>query len=149
MQSAEIMRPEQLAGALDARLAAVWRLLLRGADRPLSRTATSVLALLRDRGPQRITTLAEAESVAQPTMTTLVARIEREGYVSRSADPDDGRAALIELTDAGRDVLARFGAERAALLAGPLAELGDDERARLDAALPALDALIQTLKEQS
>src|SRR4051794_17169786 len=62
MQSAEITRAGELAGALDERLAAVWRLLLRHSNRTLSRTAISVLALLRDRGPQRITTLAAAES---------------------------------------------------------------------------------------
>ena len=148
MQSAKVMRADELAGALDERLAAVWRLLLRRSNRTLSRTAISVLALLRDRGPQRITTLAAAESVAQPTMTTLVGRLEREGYVSRHPDPDDGRAALIELTPEGREVLDRLGAERAALLEGLLGDLDDDARERLDAALPALDALIQNLKEQ-
>jgi DNA-binding MarR family transcriptional regulator len=148
MQSAEIMRAGELAGALDERLTAVFRLLLRRSNRTLSRTAISVLALLRDRGPQRVTTLAAAEAIAQPTMTTLVARLEREGYVTRHADPDDGRAALIELTAEGRKVLGRMSAERAALLEAPLAELDDESRARLGDALPALDALIRNLKEQ-
>jgi DNA-binding MarR family transcriptional regulator len=146
MQSAETVSSDRLAGALDERLAAVWRFLVRGSTERLSRTSTSVLALLRDRGPQRITALAVAERIAQPSMTALVARLERDGYVTRSADPDDGRAALIALTDGGRDVLARFRSERAALLEEHLAGLGDDERARLEAALPALDALIDNLK---
>jgi DNA-binding MarR family transcriptional regulator len=146
MQSVETAGSDRLAGALDERLAAVWRYLMRGSTQRLSRTSTSVLALLRDRGPQRITALAVTERVAQPSMTALVARLERDGYVTRSADPADGRAALIELTDAGRDVLARLRSERAALLDEQLAGLGDDDRARLEAALPALDALIDNLK---
>src|SRR3954468_14723177 len=132
MQSAEIMPANELAGPLDERLTAVWRLLLRRSNRTLSRTAISVLALLRDRGPQRVTALAAAEAVAQPTMTTLVGRLEREGYVARHADPDDGRAALIELTPDGREVLDRLGAERSALLEGLLDDLDDDARERLD-----------------
>jgi DNA-binding MarR family transcriptional regulator len=139
-------RDAALAAALDARLIAVYRLLLRGSSRSLSRTAIAVLALLRDRGPQRITALAAAESVAQPTMTTLVARLEGEGYLTRTPDPGDGRASLIAVTDAGLEQLERFREARAALLAGPLGELDADDRKRLDAALPALDALIQNLQ---
>src|SRR3954453_16897064 len=138
----------QLAAELDTRLAAIWRPLLRQSSRDLSRTAISVLALLRDRGPQRITALAEAEAIAQPTMTTLVNRLERDGHVTRSADPADGRAALIEITDPGREALERLGEQRTQLLAEPLAALDPEERAALEAALPALDQLIQNLKEQ-
>src|SRR3954468_10590824 len=106
----------QLAEDLDTRLAAVWRHLVRNANREVSRTSISVLGRLRDHGPQRITALADAEAVAQPSMTTLIGRLERDGHVSRTADPADGRAALIALTDEGREVLARFGAGRTALL---------------------------------
>jgi DNA-binding MarR family transcriptional regulator len=138
----------QLASDLDTRLATIWRTLLRQSPREVSRTAISVLSRLRDYGPQRITVLAEAESVAQPTMTTLVNRLERDGQVTRAADPEDGRAALIALTDEGRDVLERFGEQRTQLLAGPMEALDRDQRAALEAALPALDQLIQNLKEQ-
>src|SRR4051812_407588 len=102
----------QLADDLDTRLAAIWRTLLRQSSRDLSRTAISILALLRDRGPPRVTALAQAEAVAQPTMTTLVNRLERDGHVTRSADPADGRAALIELTRDGRQALERLGEQR-------------------------------------
>ena len=56
-----------LAGDLDARIVALWRTLGRVRRHELSRTAASVLATLRDGGPQRITALADAEVVAQPT----------------------------------------------------------------------------------
>jgi DNA-binding MarR family transcriptional regulator len=138
----------QLASDLDTRIAAIWRSLLRQSPREVSRTTISVLARLRDHGPQRITALADAESVAQPTMTTLVNRLERDGHVSRAADPDDGRAALIALSDEGRKLLERFGEQRTQLLSGPIGGLDRDQRAALEAALPALDQLIQNLKEQ-
>ena len=97
---------ENLAEALDLRLVALWHVIGR-VDRDLSRTAASVLATLRDNGPQRITALADAEAVAQPSMTTLVARLERDGLVAARARPDDARAVLVHLTDEGLERLTR------------------------------------------
>src|SRR5690348_14017948 len=90
---------------LDRRLASLWRVVGRGGYADLSRTATSVLAGLRDSGPQRVTALAEAEGVAQPSMTTLLGRLERRGLVERGPDPDDARAVRVAITDQGRDAL--------------------------------------------
>src|SRR3954447_3606280 len=132
---------EMLAAELEQRLARVWATVLRSSFRELSRTSISVLALLRDEGPRRITELAAAEAVAQPTMTTLVTRLERQRLVVRRPDPADARAVLVEVTDAGREALTRQRSERAAALAERLAVLDDDELVALRAALPALDHL--------
>src|SRR4051812_7815635 len=134
---------EMLAEALDARLAALWHVLGRRGKRELSRTAASVLATLRDLGPQRITALAESEAIAQPTVTTLVGRLERDGLVRRAPDPDDARAVRVHLTGEGRERLAHMRAARAEALEARLAALSGDERAALAAALPALDKLIE------
>src|SRR3954470_5071773 len=129
---------EKLAEALDARLSALWHVLGRRGKRELSRTAASVLATLRDSGPKRITALAESEAIAQPTVTTLVGRLERDGLARRAPDPDDARAVPVQLTDAGRERLAEMRAARAVLLEARLERLTDDERAVLAAALPVL-----------
>jgi DNA-binding MarR family transcriptional regulator len=128
---------------LDRRLASLWRTLGRGGYGDLSRTATSVLAALRDGGPQRVTTLAGAEGVAQPTMTTLIARLERRGLVARGSDPDDARAVRVAITDQGRERLEARRATRVADLADRLGALDAEERAALEAALPALDKLTE------
>src|SRR3954452_3668708 len=134
---------EKLAEALDRRLAAFWHILGRRGKRELSRTAASVLATLRDGGPKRITALAESEAIAQPTVTTLVGRLERDGLVQRAPDPDDARAVRVHLTNAGRARLDEMRAARAVLLDARLARLTDDERAVLAAALPVLDKLME------
>jgi DNA-binding MarR family transcriptional regulator len=56
-------------------------------------------------GPIRLTTLAAKEGVSQPSMTQLIQRLERQGLVARLADPDDGRAALIGITECGQKLL--------------------------------------------
>ena len=38
-------------------------------------------------------------------ITSRLDRLERRGYVKRSRSPDDRRGVLVELTDAGREVL--------------------------------------------
>jgi DNA-binding MarR family transcriptional regulator len=132
-----------LAGDLDARLIALWRQIGRVQRHELSRTAASLLATLRDRGPQRITALAEAEAVAQPTMTTLVGRLERAGLVERSADPVDARAVLVTITAEGLERLLAIREARAAAVEARLAALEPEERETLAAALPVLDKLIE------
>jgi DNA-binding MarR family transcriptional regulator len=139
--AAQAAAPEDLAVALEARIAAVFRLLLRRSYRELSRTATAVLAILRDTGPLRITDLAAAESVAQPTMTTLVVRLERDGLVERASDPADGRAVLVTITDEGIATLRRYSDARAEVLGARLATLGAADLEAIAAALPALDRL--------
>jgi DNA-binding MarR family transcriptional regulator len=132
-----------LADDLDAQLSALWRTLGRAAHGELSRTAASVLATLRDAGPQRITVLAEGEAVAQPSMTTLVSRLERNGLVERAADPADARAVLVCITDRGRERLDARRRARTARLEERLRALSPDERAALSAALPVLGKLTE------
>src|SRR5690242_14055322 len=102
----------ELAGALDARLAALWRTLGRGGYGGLSRTAAAVLSNLRHNGPQRIGDLAAAEAVAQPSMTSLVTRLESVALVQRVPDPEDARAVRVQLTPDGDTCLDEIRAGR-------------------------------------
>src|SRR4051794_26406385 len=133
-----------LGAELDARLLGLYRLVGRTSRRDMSRTAASVLATLRDAGPRRITELAASESLAQPSVTTLVARLERDGLVRRAADPADARAVRVHLEAEGRRRLEAMRAQRAAVLDERLATLSGEERVALAAVLPALDKLMET-----
>ena len=99
--------------------------------RGLAFTSVLVLTILDSEGPTRLTALATAEGVSQPSMSQLVQRLERQGLVIRVNDPDDGRAALIGITDAGRAVIA----ERQRALRGRLADLLSTLSAEDEAAL--------------
>jgi DNA-binding MarR family transcriptional regulator len=138
MQSAAV---PTLASELDARLIALWRTVGRLGYGGLSRTAASVLATLRDGGPQRVTALATAESIAQPSMTTLLSRLERDGLVERGPDPADARAVLATITAEGLERLTTIRAARAAIIEARLAELDPEDRNALAAAITALAKL--------
>jgi DNA-binding MarR family transcriptional regulator len=113
-------------------------------DRDLSLTSAATLATLNRRGPQRITTLAAAEGISQPSMTQLVQRLQARGLVARTPDPDDARATLVGITDAGRAAVRERRRESEGRLADLLAELPEADVAALATAvaavLPALRA---------
>lgn len=111
-------------------------------------TITTLDTLLTD-GPLRISDLAEHEALSQPGMTTLVNRLEAAGLAERVADPTDGRATLVRITDGGRAVLATRRADRTAALLAELDRLDDADRAALVAALPAVEQLITAKKKVS
>ncbi|MFT4135143.1 MarR family winged helix-turn-helix transcriptional regulator [Microbacterium sp.] len=108
----------------------------------MSTTASSVLARLRDSGPQRITVLARSEGVSQPALTQLADRLVTEGYAVRVSSPDDGRVVLVDVTAHGLAALEQRHHDRVARLDALVAGLGDDDRAALEAALPALERLV-------
>src|SRR4051812_28450339 len=132
-----------LASQLDRSLAQLTQVVRASAHRGRSLGALLVLRRLDDEGPQRITDLAVAELVAQPTMTVLVRRLESDGLVRKTRDAADARAVRVEITDAGRAELAEVRAARAEVMRSRLERLDDGARAALAAALPALDQLLK------
>ena len=107
----------------------------------MSLTSAATLATLDRSGPSRLTWLAGREGVTQPAMTQLIARLAEQGLIARGADPDDGRVVRVELTTAGRELLAARRAFRAERVSGLLATLSPAEREALMAALPAMNTL--------
>ena len=107
-----------------------------------------VLSMLDDAGPQRVTVLATAAGVSQPSMSQLVQRLEQQGLVTRVSDPDDGRAALIGITDAGKAHMA----DRLQALRGRSADLqatlsAEDEASltlAMHVALPIVERMIRS-----
>jgi DNA-binding MarR family transcriptional regulator len=81
----------------------------------------SALSVLVFGGPRSIGALARAEGVRLPTMSRLVATLERDGLVTRSPDPRDGRSSIVRATASGRRILRRGRERRVAELARRLA----------------------------
>jgi DNA-binding MarR family transcriptional regulator len=62
----------------------------------------SVLVPLFEEDGLRMGELARRALLSKQTMTEMVRRLERDGLLERRADPSDGRASLIFLTDRSR-----------------------------------------------
>ena len=118
------------------------RAVARRVEEPSAAGTWRALAALDELGPTRVSDLAEWQRVSQPTMTTLVRRLEQQGLVERRSDPHDGRASLISITDDGREQFRRFRAEALELTAPAWGRLDESDRATLARAADLLAALL-------
>jgi DNA-binding MarR family transcriptional regulator len=133
----------ELAARLRLVVARLGRTVRQHAAAGLTPSQLSALASVEEHDSIRISDLAGCESVGAPVMTRVVDSLEKLGYVGRVADPSDGRACLIELTDGGRAVLAELWSTRTAVLSKRLARLPRSQVDALAGALPALEALVR------
>jgi DNA-binding MarR family transcriptional regulator len=104
----------------------------------LSRTSASILKNLREHGPQRVTSLAAREQVAQPTMSVIIKRLGARGLVERGVDPEDRRATLVAITSLGLETLSERAQLRSRWFAARLAGLEGDDRRAVAAAVSKL-----------
>jgi DNA-binding MarR family transcriptional regulator len=63
--------------------------------------AYGLLTVIRKNGPIRLTELASCIGVGKPSVSRQIAFLESIGLVVKEADPLDGRAQTIRLTDEG------------------------------------------------
>jgi DNA-binding MarR family transcriptional regulator len=75
---------------------------------PLDRAAVALLRQIADSDPLRLGELAARLGVEASHVTRTVQQLERSGYVTRIPDPEDRRAQRIQLTQAGREAIARI-----------------------------------------
>ena len=134
-----------VAGELVPRAALVTRLLAREIVGQLSRPGIGVLNTLQ-RGPRRITELAELEGLAQPTMTQLVQQLERQGLVERGRRPEDGRVVVVSATAAGVAAYEGYRAQAVVALSRYLDCMSDEEIEALAEATEMLEHLISLLQ---
>ncbi len=119
---------------------------IRTAKGGLSQGLLSALATVERCGPLRFAELAAVETVSAPSITRIVADLEARGLVARTADPLDGRAALIAVTVKGSRAVSEARAARAEATSELLDALGSAELASVAAALPALESMVGPLK---
>jgi DNA-binding MarR family transcriptional regulator len=133
----------RLAEGLGAALVELSMLLRRAILPPqISLTQAWTLLILHQSGPQRVTSLAEAASVTQPTMSGCIIGMERLGWVRRDTGGTDRRVVTVCLTEDGEKVTRDLEDARTRTLLGDLDALPIEDRAALDAALPALRRII-------
>lgn len=102
----------------------------------------SALVTVEQYGPLRLSDLARRESVTAPTMSRVLTALDEQGLVVRNPDPDDARGIRIVLSERGAAALHDVRSTRTALVARRLDRLEPAQRRALEAAMPALEALL-------
>jgi DNA-binding MarR family transcriptional regulator len=118
---------------------------LRSTASPGHLTWSQEAALLRleTAGAQTISRLARAEGTRSQSMGAIVAALEAQGLVSRSADASDGRQSIISVSEAGRRALDAARTIKQDWLAEQLTrELDQSERDIVAKAVPILQRIM-------
>ncbi|MFC8450673.1 MarR family winged helix-turn-helix transcriptional regulator [Kitasatospora sp. NPDC057223] len=101
-----------------------------GAEHDLSLTQLRVLGIVRDRRP-RMSDLAAFLGLDKSTLSGLIDRAERRGLLARAPSPEDKRAVVVLITDAGRELNQRMYQEVREALAPATGRLGPQQRQQL------------------
>ncbi|MCC3313322.1 MarR family winged helix-turn-helix transcriptional regulator [Nocardia africana] len=137
---------EELAEAADLyfALGRITRLLRRSGDLgALSPGSASALGTLVRSGPMRLGDLAAAEHVTAPTMSRIVSGLEKYGYLERTADPADGRAQLLTVTEQAKSLVNGLTSARIQRFAAVLDDIDPHQRRTLGDALAVLVARLE------
>lgn len=106
----------------------------------------AVFMHLERHGASRSVDLAAAAGVTPQSMMKSVHELEDLGLVSRSADPADSRAKLIEFTPAGKRLIAQLSEATERVWRQYSAMVGEAE---LDGAMTTLRRLVQLCAEDA
>ncbi len=70
-------------------------------------TTSQVVTLMRiyEKGTTRIGALSREMRVSAPTITGVIDRLVRDGYLKRTHDKEDRRAVNVELTNRGKGIV--------------------------------------------
>ena len=137
----------ELAARMRLAIGRLHRRFSRRAVAGLTPSQLSVLVTVEQHGPLRLGDLAAREVITPPTVTRLVASLQDNALVERVTDPEDGRAALIEISDIGRSLLEEIRRERTAFIAQRIARLDPQKRAHVAEVVALLEELIDVPDE--
>lgn len=143
-------RSPKVAGVADRLHSAAIHLLRRVRKQDLATgegpARLSALSVLVFGGPMSPGQLAAAEQVKPPTMTRIVAGLERSGLAKRIPDPADARRVGIHATPEGTRLLQRGRRMRIEYLAKQLDGLSTEDLATVNEAVEILARVLQEWK---
>lgn len=120
------------------------RLRVRDRESGIGPAQLSALSVLVFGGARSLGELADAEQVRPPTMSRIVAGLERAGLVRRHAT-EDGRRVRLEASPKGTRILQEGRKRRVESLAKALRTLPQDDQQRLAEFTELLQQVIRNL----
>jgi DNA-binding MarR family transcriptional regulator len=120
------------------------RLRVRDRESGIGPAQLSALSVLVFGGPRSLSELADAEQVRPPTMSRIVAGLERAGLVRRRAT-EDARRVRLEATAKGTKILQEGRKRRVESLARALSSLPEKELQQLGESTTVLQQVFRNL----
>ena len=108
-------------------------------------SALMLLFPLRFMGPMRVTDLAEVKQADPSTISRQVAQLVKAGLARREADPGDGRASRLALTDAGLAACEQMHDARHALISEALSQWPSDRIATFAGLFEEFNSSVEAL----
>jgi len=136
----KFVKPQRIAGSAATEIAdrlhsaaihLLRRLRVQDRESGVGPAQLSALSVLVFGGPRSLSELADAEQVRPPTMSRIVASLERARLVRRHAT-EDGRRVRLAATAKGKKILWEGRKRRVESLAAALAPLTEEEIHSLD-----------------
>ena len=106
--------------------------------RPMLGRERLLVLIGKQEGGIRQKELLEKAHIGAPAMSELINKLEDDGYIVRTVDPEDRRATLLSLTEKGQARAAEVEDERAEKFKSAFASLSDEEKETLAAILDKL-----------
>jgi DNA-binding MarR family transcriptional regulator len=106
-------------------------------------TMTAALASIAKHGGPTHGELAAIERLAPPTITSLVDKLEKLGFVTREVDPADRRVTRVRITTTGVNQLDAVRSRRTSWLAEQLDGLNAADLRTLSRAASILDGVLE------
>lgn len=132
----------RLAKQLGLRIVRITQILTqRMQQEALTPSQATVLNLLLDGRPWRLSDLASAAGVRPPSMTELIARMERQGWLRKMDTAHDRRGVAVTITEEGRVIIQAVQRRQIDFIAQRLALLTDEDKQIIERALPVIDRL--------
>lgn len=98
---------------------------------PLTRVQWLLLRKLQRGGAATIGQLAAHLDVRASTMSQMLDRLERSGYITRAQDAEDARIRIVQLTETGRSIIRHTEDVWKEALTEPFGKLPQPEREQL------------------
>ncbi|EFH84430.1 MarR family winged helix-turn-helix transcriptional regulator [Ktedonobacter racemifer] len=108
----------------------------------------SALSVIGFGGPCTVTDLAEAEQVAVPTISRIVAALVAQRLVERQENAHDRRTIHLVATPKGMDVLREGRRRRTAQLGTMLAQFTTVEQATIAEAVTLMERMLHSASEE-
>ncbi len=112
-------------------------------EHDLSDQQWRVLRVLGEHGAVETGRVAREAFILGPSLTGVLARMERDGLITRSRDPEDQRCTVIEATAHGRKLVKRLSTSIEAHYKWMEETLGEEKLEQIYALLDELIALEQ------